>query len=91
MCPLWGLSFDGCLTVAFITQVPMGHAHGVLDILPLRMNCQDMFISSASWARVKSKFPSLSFDHFWWAKVGLYDKKNQEALNIWQNADLMDR
>ena len=55
------------------------------------MNHQDVFISGASWARAKSKFPSLSIDRFWWMKVGLYDKKNQEALNIWQNADLTDR
>ena len=44
------------------------------------MNHQDVFISGASWACAKSRFPLLSFDRFWWAKVGLYDKKNQEAL-----------
>jgi len=54
----------------------------VLDILPLMMNRQDVFISSASWACAKFKFLSLPFDHFWWAKVDLYDKKNQEALKF---------
>ena len=32
----------------------------------------------------------VAFDHFWWAKVGLYDKKNQEALRFWQNVDLIE-
>ena len=82
---------DECLIVAFITQVPAGPAHEVLDIMPLMMNHQDMFISGASWAYAKSKFPSLSFDHFWWAKVGLYDRKNQEASRFWWNVDLTDR
>ena len=53
------------------------------------MNRQDIFIFGASWACAKSKFPSLPFDHFWWAKVGLYDK-NQEACRFWWNADLTD-
>ena len=48
----------------------------VLDVLPLMLNHKDTFISSASWARAKSKFPSLLFDHFWWVMPGLYDKKN---------------
>ena len=55
------------------------------------MNCQDVFISGVFWARAKCKFPSLPFDCFWWAKVGLYDKKNQEALRFWRNADITDR
>jgi len=63
----------------------------VLDIMPLMMNRQDTFSSSAFWAHAKSKFPSLSFDHFWWAKVGLYDRKNQEASRFWRNVDLTDR
>ena len=54
----------------------MGPAREVLDVLPLMLNRQDTFISGASWARAKSKFPSLSFDHFWWVKLGLYDKRN---------------
>ena len=57
----------------------MGPACEVLDVFPLMLNHQDMFISGASWVRAKSKFPSLSFDRFWWAKLGLYDKKNQKA------------
>ena len=40
---------------------------------------------------MNSKFPSLPFDRFWWAKVGLYDKKNQVALRFWWNTDLTDR
>jgi hypothetical protein len=91
VCPLRWLTFDGCLTVAFIAQVPMGPAHEVLDVFPLMMNRQDVFISGASWARVKSRFPLLPFDHFWWAKLGLYDKKNQDALRFWQNTDLAER
>ena len=54
----------------------MGPAREVLDVLPLMLNHQDTFISGASWACGKSKFPSLSFDRFWSAKLGLYDKKN---------------
>ena len=50
-----------------------------------------MFISGVFWARAKCKFPSLPFDCFWWAKVGLYDKKNQVALRFWWNTDLTDR
>ena len=72
-------------------QVPTGPAREVLDVLPLMMNRRDAFISGVSWAHAKSKFPSLSFDRFWWTKVGLYDKKNQEALNFWRNVDLTDR
>ena len=56
--------------------VPMGPVREVLDVLPLMLNRQDTFISGASWARANSMFPSLSFDHFWWVKPGLYDKKN---------------
>ena len=56
----------------------------MLDVLPQMLNHQDTFIFGSA----KSKFPSLSFDHFWWAKVGLYDKKNQEASRFWRNADL---
>ena len=44
-----------------------------------------------SWARAKSKFPSLSFNRFWWAKVGLYDKKNPEASRFSRNMNLMNR
>ena len=55
------------------------------------LNRQDTFISGASWAHAKSKFPSLSFDRFWWAKLGLYNKKNQEASRFWRNADLTNR
>ena len=62
--------------------------HEVLDVLPLMLNRQDTFISGSSWARAKSKFPSLSFDRFWWVKVGSYDKKNQEASRFWRNTDL---
>ena len=42
----------------------MGHAREVLDVMPLMMNCQDIFISGASWVHAKSKFLSLTFDHF---------------------------
>ena len=80
----------GVLTIAFIAQGPTGPTREVLDVLPLMTNHQDVFISGASWARAKSKFPSLSIDRFWWMKVGLYDKKNQEALRFWWNADLTD-
>ena len=59
--------------------------------MPLMMNRQYMFISGASWARASSKFPSLLFEHFWWAKVGAYDRKNQEANRFWRNADLTKR
>ena len=55
------------------------------------LNRQDTFISSASWACAKSKFSSLSFDHFWWAKLALYDMKNQETSRFWRNADLTNR
>ena len=41
--------------------------------------------------RAKSMFPSLSFDQFWWVKLWLYDKKNQEARNFWWNANLSNR
>ena len=54
------------------------------------LNRQDTFISSASWAHAKYKFSLLSFNHFWWAKLALYDKKNQEASRFWRNADLMN-
>ena len=54
----------------------MGPTHEVLEVLPLMLNHLDTFISGASWVRAKFKFPSLSFDRFWWAKLGLYDKKN---------------
>lgn len=54
------------------------------------MNRHDVFISDASWVHAKSKFPSLTFDHFWWAKVGAYDRKNQEAHRFWRNTDLTD-
>ena len=37
------------------------------------------------------RVPPPSFDHFWWVKVGLYDKKNQEASRFWRNADLTNR
>ena len=69
----------------------MGPAREVLDVLPLMLNRQDTFISGVSWAHAKSKFPSLSFDHFWWVKLGLYDRKNQEASRFWQNANLTNR
>jgi hypothetical protein len=32
----------------------------------------------------------LSFDHFWWAKLGLDDKKNKEASRFWRKMDLTD-
>lgn len=86
-----GAFFVGRLTFAFIAQVPLGPAHEVLDILSLMMNHEDVFISGASWAHAKSKFPSLMFDRFWWAKVGVYDRKDQDARRFWWNADLMDR
>ena len=69
----------------------MGPMREVLDVLPLMLNEQGTFISGASWACAKSKFPLLSFDRFWWAKLGLYDKKNQEASRFWRNAELMNR
>ena len=69
----------------------MGSACEVLDVLPLMLNLQDTFIFGTSWVRAKSKFPSLSFDHVLWVKVGLYDKKNQEASRFWRNADLTNR
>lgn len=59
-----------------------------VGVMPLMMNRQYMFSSSASWACASSKFPSLSFDRFWWVKVGVYDRKNQEAGRFWRNADL---
>ena len=62
-----------------------------MDVLHLMLNHQDTFISGASWARAKSEFPSLSFERFWWAKLGLYDKKNQKASWFWWNADLTNR
>ena len=37
------------------------------------------------------RVPPPSFDHFWWVKVGLYDKKNQEASRFWWNAYLTNR
>ena len=55
------------------------------------LNYQDTFISGASWACAKSKFPPLLFDCFWWAKLALYDKKNQEASRFWLNANLTNR
>ena len=55
------------------------------------LNYQDTFISGASWAHAKSKFPSLSFHRFWWAKLGLYDKKNPEASRFSRNMNLMNR
>ena len=72
-------------------QVPTGPACEVLDVLPMMLNHQDTYISSGSWACAKSKFPSLSFYHFWWAKLGLFDKKNQEASRFWRNVDLTNR
>jgi hypothetical protein len=32
------------MTIAFIAQVPEGPSHEVLDVVPLVMNHQDMFI-----------------------------------------------
>lgn len=55
-------------------QVPGEPAREVLDVTPIMMDYQYMFISGASWARAKSKLPSLSFDRFWWSKVKSYDK-----------------
>ena len=63
----------------------------VLDFLHLMMNHQDVYISGASWAHAKSKFPSLMFERFWWAKVKAYDRKDQDARRFWRNADLTDR
>lgn len=88
---LWSVTLVGCLTVAFVAQVPSGPAREALDILPLMMNHQDVYISSASWARAKAKFPLLSFERFWWAKVRAYDRKEQNARRFWKNADLTDR
>ena len=45
--PAWFI-FVGCLTVTFIAQVLAGSAREVLDVLPLMMNHQDIFISGAS-------------------------------------------
>lgn len=73
---VWCVTFVGCLTVAFVAQVPTGPTHEALDILTLMMNRQDVYISGALWARAKVKFPLLSFERFWWAKVRAYDKKN---------------
>ena len=55
------------------------------------LNCQDTFISSASWACAKSKFSSLSFDHFWWAKLALYDKKIRRRVGFLRNVDFTNR
>ena len=33
----------------------------------------------------------MSFDHFWRAKLGLYDTKNQESSRFWRNAGLTCR
>jgi hypothetical protein len=79
------------MTIAFIAQVPEGPAHEVLDVVPLMMSHQDTFIAGATWARLKSKFPELIFDGFWWTKVSLYDKRNQEARKFWWDADFTDR
>ena len=79
------------MTIVFIAQVPTGPPCEVLDILPLKMNCRDVFISGVSWAHAKSKFPSLTFELFWWVKVRAYDRKDQEARRFWRNTDLMER
>jgi hypothetical protein len=55
------------------------------------MNRQDTFVAGASWACVKSKFPNLTFDRFWWTKLGLYDRHNQESRRFWSNHDLTER
>jgi hypothetical protein len=70
------------MTIAFIAQVPEGPGHEVLDMVPLMMNHQDLFIAGATWACLKSKFPGLTFSRFWWTKVSLYDKRNQEACKF---------
>lgn len=77
--------------LAFVAQVPCGPAREVVDMVPLMMNYQDMFISGASWAQVKRKVPSVSFGRFWWAKVRKYDMRNQATMVFWRNADLSDR
>lgn len=63
----------------------------MLDVVPLMINHQDTLIAGATWARLKSKFPNLSFDRFWWTKVSLYDQRNQVAHRFWKDADLTER
>jgi hypothetical protein len=79
------------LNTAFVAQVPAGPARGVLDVLPLMMNRQDVFMSGETWAHLKFKFPDLSFDRFWWARVKKYDLKNQASLCFWKDTDLTER
>lgn len=79
------------MTVAFIAQVPEGPAREVLDVVPLMMNHQDTFIAGATWACLKSMFPNLPFDRFWWTKISLYDKKNQVAHKFSGSTDLTER
>lgn len=79
------------MTIAFIAQVPEGPAREVLDMVPLMMNHQDTFIAGATWARLKSMFPNLTFDRFWWTMVSLYDKKNQATRRFSGSADLTER
>lgn len=69
----------------------MAPVRELFDVMPLMINRQNIFISGASWVHAKSKFPSLTFEHFWWAKVGAYNRKDQEACSFWWNADLTNR
>jgi hypothetical protein len=47
------------LTIALVAQVPAEPVHEVLDVVPLMMNYQDVFIAGDNWARAKFKFPSV--------------------------------
>jgi hypothetical protein len=47
------------LTVALVARVPAEPAREVLDVVPLMMNYQDVFIAGDNWARAKFKFPSV--------------------------------
>ena len=71
--------------------MPAGPAGEVLDVVPVMMNYQDIFISGESWAHAKFKFPFLTFDQFWWARVKKYDLKNQASMRFWECAELSDR
>lgn len=64
------------LIVSLVAQVLAEPVREVLNVMPLLMNYQDVFIAGENWARAKLKFPSLSFERFWWTKVRAYDVKN---------------
>ena len=72
-------------------QVPDGTVLKVLDVTPLMLNYQDVFITGESWARARFKHPSLSFERFWWSKVRRYDLKNSRSSRFWREADFTDR